>query len=696
MISNHIPGFSQDKPVYPKSRIDKQTDLYAGTEVADPYRWLEDENSDSTKRWVDEQNAVTFSYLNQIPYREKIRNRLTELWNYPRYGAPFRSGKKYFMYRNNGLQNQSVLYVMDSPESEGKVLIDPNKLSADGTVSLTVFSPDNRGKYAAYGTSSGGSDWNEFFVIDLETGEKLSDHLKWIKFSSASWEGNGFYYCRYDAPASGKELSGKNEFHKVYYHKIGDDQSKDSLVYHDAANPLRYYDVSVTEDEHFLLLHISSGASSKNAVWYKDLSKAGGEFRPLVNDFSNENTVIDNIGDKLLMITNQGAPNKRLVLLDPANALIGNWRTILPESKDVLESVSFAGGKLLAVYMKDVAHRAYVYDTEGKLLNEVKLPSLGTIGAFGGRHDDKEIFYSFTSFTYPSYIYRYQIEENKSVLYKRPEIRFRLEDYETKQVFYTSKDGTKIPMFIVHKKDIKMDGTNPTLLYGYGGFNISLTPSFSIPNLVFLEQGGVYAVANLRGGGEYGERWHEAGMLHKKQNVFNDFIAAAEYLIQNKYTSSSKLAIRGGSNGGLLVGAVMCQRPELVKVALPAVGVMDMLRYHKFTIGWGWVGEYGSSDSSEQFKNLIRYSPLHNLKHGVAYPATLVTTADHDDRVVPAHSYKFIAALQECQASKNPVLIRIDKKAGHGAGKPVAKLIEEATDIWSFTFYNLGVRVNYK
>lgn len=682
---------AQNKPVYPNTPKGNQVDRYGSKEVADPYRWLENENADSTKSWVDAQNAVTMSYLNQVSYRDKIKGRLTQLWNYAKYSAPFRSGNKFFMYKNNGLQNQSVLYMMENPETEGRVLIDPNTLSTDGTVSLTTFVADSKGKFAVYGTSSGGSDWNEFFVINLETGAKTADHLKWIKFSGVAWYGDGFYYCRYDAPADGKELSAMNEYHKVYYHKLGDDQSNDQLVFHDAAKPLRYYDISVTEDEHFLVMHISEGAASKNAVWVKDLTKKDSKFIPFIDDFVSENVVIDNIGDKLLMMTNRSAPNKRLVLVDLKAPWEDTWKNVLPAGKDVLESASYTGGKILAVYMKDVANRAYVYDTTGKLIHEVKLPTLGTIGGFGGRHSDKEIFYSFTSFTYPSYIYRYAIDKNKSTLYKKTEIQFNLDEYQTKQVFFTSNDGTKVPMFIVHKKGLVLDGNNPTLLYGYGGFNINLTPSFSISNLVFLENGGVYALANLRGGGEYGETWHEAGMLTKKQNVFNDFISAAEYLIAQKYTSPQKLAIKGGSNGGLLVGAVICQRPELFKVALPAVGVMDMLRYHKFTIGWGWIGEYGCADSAVGFKTLFRYSPLHNLKPGVNYPATLVTTADHDDRVVPAHSYKFIATLQACQAGNNPVLIRIDKKAGHGAGKPTSKLIDEAADQWAFTFFNLGI-----
>lgn len=690
---NLIPDglLAQNKPVYPNTPKGNQVDRYGSKEVADPYRWLENENADSTKNWVDAQNAVTMGYLNQVSYRDKIKGRLTQLWNYAKYSAPFCSGNKFFMYKNNGLQNQSVLYMMENPETEGRVLIDPNTLSTDGTVSLTTFVADNKGKFAVYGTSSGGSDWNEFFVINLETGAKTNDHLKWIKFSGVAWQGDGFYYCRYDAPVDGKELSAMNEYHKVYYHKLGDDQSNDQLVFHDATKPLRYYDISVTEDEHYLVMHISEGAASKNAVWIKDLTKKDSKFIPFIDDFVSENVVIDNIGDKLLMMTNRSAPNKRLVLVDLKAPWEDTWKNILPAGKDVLESASYTGGKILAVYMKDVANHAYVYDTTGKLIHEVKLPTLGTIGGFGGRHSDKEIFYSFTSFTYPSYIYRYSIDKNKSTLYKKPEIQFNLDEYQTRQVFFTSNDGTKVPMFIVHKKGLVLDGNNPTLLYGYGGFNINLTPSFSISNLVFLENGGVYALANLRGGGEYGETWHEAGMIAKKQNVFNDFISAAEYLIAQKYTSPQKLAIKGGSNGGLLVGAVICQRPELFKVALPAVGVMDMLRYHKFTIGWGWIGEYGCADSAAGFKTLFRYSPLHNLKPGVSYPATLVTTADHDDRVVPAHSYKFIATLQACQAGNNPVLIRIDKKAGHGAGKPTSKLIDEATDQWAFTFFNLGI-----
>lgn len=688
--STHVEDIS-----YPYSYKTDHQDNYFGTEVADPYRWLEDENSDSTNHWVDKQNEVTFAYLDQIPFRSKIKDRLTQLWNYPKFSAPFKSGNRYFMYRNNGLQNQSVLFTSDKPEDEGHVLIDPNTLSTDGTVSLTLFSPDRNGQFAAYGTSAGGSDWNEFFVLDIATGKKTNDHLKWIKFSGASWYKNGFFYCRYDAPADGKELSAKNEFHKVYYHRLGDEQSKDELVYHDATKPQRYYDIGVTEDERFLVMHISEGAASKNAVSVRNLTQAGSSIQPLISDFESENVIVDNMGDALIMLTNRNAPNKKVVLIDSRNPAEKNWKELIPERKnEVLESISYTGGKLLATYMKDATSRLYVFNTEGQQEAEVTLPALGTVSGFGGHRDDKEVFFTFTSFTYPSCVYRYDIATNKSTLFKKPDMKFDFDAYETKQVFAKSLDGTKVPMFLVHKKGIKPDGNNPTLLYGYGGFNISLTPSFSISNLVFLEQGGVYALANLRGGGEYGEKWHEGGMLLKKQNVFNDFIACAEYLINEKYTSSQKLAIKGGSNGGLLVGAVMCQRPELFKVALPAVGVMDMLRYHKFTIGWGWIGEYGSSDSLIMFKNLLLYSPLHNLKEGVSYPATLVTTADHDDRVVPAHSYKFTARLQACHKGSNPVLIRIDKKAGHGAGKPTSKLIDEATDQWAFTFYNLGMKMD--
>lgn len=680
---------------YPPSIQTDHEDLYFGDEVKDPYRWLENENSDSTREWVDRQNEVTFKYLEQVPYRTQLRERLSSLWDYARYGAPFRAGEKYFMYKNNGLQNQSVLYMMNKPGEEGEVLIDPNTLSTDGTVSLTVFSPDRQGKYAVYGTSAGGSDWNEFHVINLQNKQLTTDHLKWIKFSGASWYKDGFFYCRYDEPAKDKELSAKNEYHKVYYHKLGTKQEEDELFFHDASKPLRYYDISVTEDERFLLMHVSEGAASKNAVYCKDLSKPDSKITPLIPDFESENVVIDNLNDQLIVMTNRQAPNKKVVLINPADVAEKNWKELIPEKKDeVLESVSLTGGKLLTVYMKDVAHRVYVHNSDGKQEHEVQLPALGTVSGFGGHRDDKEVFFSFTSFTFPSYIYQYDIESKALSLFKKPELKFDLENYETKQVFYKSRDGARIPMFIVHKKGLKLDGNNPTLLYAYGGFNISLTPSFSISNLVFLEQGGVYALANLRGGGEYGEQWHEAGMLLKKQNVFNDFITAAEYLIAEKYTSKQKLAIKGGSNGGLLVGAVMCQRPDLFAVALPAVGVMDMLRYHKFTIGWGWVGEYGSSDSLIHFRNLMGYSPLHNLKAGVKYPATLVTTADHDDRVVPAHSYKFIATLQEKNGSDKPCLIRIDKKAGHGAGKPTAKLIDEAADLWAFTFYNLGMVLN--
>ncbi|WP_349316997.1 prolyl oligopeptidase family serine peptidase [Chitinophaga sp. MM2321] len=677
---------------YPETKKVDTIDDYHGTKIADPYRWLEDDNSAETKAWVNAENKVTQTYLSAIPFRNEIKKRLEVLWNYPKSGAPVKHGNYFYFYKNDGLQNQAVLYRSATLGGTPEVFIDPNKLSAAGTTALgsTSFSKD--GKYVAYLLSKAGSDWQEGFVMDVETKEIRPDKLEWVKFSGLSWKGNGFYYSRYDKPDEQGKLSGKNEFQQVYYHQLGDPQDKDVLIYVDKAHPLRNAGVSVTEDERFLLLYTTEGTSGRE-VWYRDLQNpAQKEFALLVKGFDYEPGVIDNDGGKLLVLTNHGAPNYKVVLIDPANPAEANWKTIVPEKKDALQDVGNAGGKLFLSYLKDAATKVYQYDYSGQLEHEITLPGIGTAGGFNGKKEDKELFYTYTSFVVPPAVYKYEIGSGTSTLFNKAEVKFNPDEYETRQVFFTSKDGARVPMFLSAKKGVKKDGNNPVLIYGYGGFNIPQTPAFSISNLYFMEQGGIYAVVVLRGGSEYGEAWHKAGMLDKKQNVFNDFIGAAEYLVKTKYTNPTKIAIRGGSNGGLLVGACMTQRPELFKVALPAVGVMDMLRFQKFTIGWAWAVEYGSSDDADQFKYLVKYSPLHNLKPGTSYPATLITTADHDDRVVPAHSFKFAATLQACNAGPNPTLIRIETQAGHGAGKPTSKLIEEATDIWAFTLYNLGMK----
>lgn len=681
---------------YPKAKKVDQKDNYFGTIVEDPYRWLEDDKSEEVKTWVEAQNKVTFDYLGKIPFREKIKERLTKIWNYPKYSSPFKEGDKYYFFKNDGLQNQSVLYVQDDLNSEPSVFLDPNKFSTDGTIALSQLNFSNDAKYVVYGTASGGSDWSELFVMETETQKKLSDHIKWVKFSGASWFKDGFFYSRYDEPAKGEELTKKNEYHKVYYHKAGTDQINDVLIYEDKERPNRNFYASVTEDEHFLVLYMSEGASGNNAFMVKDLTKEKSDFIPVVTDFVYRYSVIDNIGDKLLILTNHKTPRKKIILADPHNFSEENWIEIVPEQNEVLQWGTIIGGKLIVSYLKDANSRAYVYDLDGKFEYEIKLPMLGTLGGFSGKKNETTAFYTFTSFTFPTAIYHFDVITHESKVFRTSEIDFNFDDYETKQIFYVSKDGTKIPMFIVHKKGLELDRSNPTLLYAYGGFNASMLPSFSVSRLIFLENGGVYAMANLRGGGEYGEEWHEAGMLLNKQNVFDDFIAAAEYLIKEKYTSAQKLAISGASNGGLLIGTVINQRPELFKVALPAVGVMDMLRYHKFTIGWAWAAEYGSSDDSVHFKNLFSYSPLHNIREDLNYPATFVTTADHDDRVVPAHSFKYISTLQEKYIGKNSVLIRIETRAGHGAGKPTSKQIDEQIDIWSFVLYNLAMKPNEK
>jgi prolyl oligopeptidase len=693
--SSTAAAASDPKITYPVTKKVDQVDDYFGTKVADPYRWLEDETSEETKIWIEEQNKVTFGYLDRISYREKLKDRLTELFDYPRISAPFRRGDTYFFTKNDGLQNQSVYYIQKGVNGTPEVFLDPNKFSTDGTAVLSAFSLSRNGKYLAYGISQGGSDWVSLSVMEVESRKKLADEIKWLKVSGVSWQGDGFYYSRYPAPEKGRELSGRNEFQTVYFHKVGTPQSEDVLIYEDKENPQRFQNVGTTEDERFAILSISERGKGKkgNAVFYKDLSKNETKFSPIVGEIGDDNFgVIDNIGDKFLIRTNRNAPNGRVVLVDPKNPDEKNWQEVLPERSEPLQSSGTAGGKLFASWRKDVATRAYVFSLTGKLENEIALPGIGTAGGFGGRNDDKHVFYTFTSFNFPPTIYKYDIATKKSTVFRTVDIPgFKPENYETKQIFYNSKDGTRVPMFLVYKKGLKLDGNNPTLLYGYGGFNVVTSPSFSSLRLALLEQGVVYASANLRGGGEYGEKWHEAGTKLKKQNVFDDFIAAAEWLIANKYTSSKRLAIQGASNGGLLVGAVSNQRPELFRAVIEQAGVMDMLRFQKFTIGWNWIADYGSSEANEaEFKALYAYSPIHNVKAGAKYPSTLITTADHDDRVVPAHNYKYAAALQAAQGGPNPVLIRIDTKSAHGASN-TTKAIEQTRDIYAFIFENLGV-----
>ena len=683
---------------YPNTRRVDHVDTYFGVKVPDPYRWLEDDNAPETMKWVEAENKVTFKYLDKIPFRSKIKARLEKLFNYPRYGAPFRNGRHFFFSKNDGLQNQSVLYMQKGLEGTPELLIDPNTFSADSTSQLAEFALSKDGKYFAYGISQGGSDWRDVHVMEIAGRKTLPDLLKWVKVSDLAWQGNGFYYSRYDAPAQGKELTSSNDDHKVYYHRIGSPQAEDELVYQDKTNPQRFHQVQTTEDERFAILYISDRGKGKEgeALFVRDAAKTDKKWIPLIPEIGDDHYyAIDNIGAKFLIQTNRKAPNWKVVLIDPKKPEEKNWKVVLPEKPEPLQSVGTAGGKLFASYLKDVTTRAYVYDLTGKLENEIKLPGLGTASGFGGRHDDKFIFYTFQSFSVPPSIYRYDIATRRSTLFRMPEIPdFKSTDYETKQVFYTSKDGTRVPMFLVHKKGLKLDGNNPTLLYGYGGFSNTIPPSFSPLRLALLEQGVIYASANIRGGAEYGEKWHEAGTKLKKQNVFDDFIAAAEYLIAKKYTSSTRLAVQGASNGGLLVGALANQRPDLVKVVIQQAGVMDMLRFHKFTIGWNWVADYGSSDNEAEFKVLRAYSPIHNIKKGTKYPATFITTADHDDRVVPAHSFKYAAALQHGQGGDNPVLIRIDTKSGHGASN-TGKTIEQAADIDSFLLWSLGVTPKY-
>ncbi len=675
---------------YPVSYLGETVDNYHGTEIKDPYRWLEDADAEATQAWVEAQNQITFDFLDGIAVKSKIQARLTELWDYEKYGIPFKEGDRYFYFKNDGLQNQSVLYTLTSLDGEPTVLLDPNQLSADGTVALSGLAISDDGHLMAYALSMGGSDWKEWRIRSVETGEDLSDRVEWSKFSGAAWtsDGKGFFYSRYDRPESG-ELQNINYYQKLYYHRVGTPQTEDILIYHRPDRKEWGFDSGVTEDGRYLIISVWQGSEPKNLIFYLDLQAHPSleDVKPehiveLIDQFEAEYSFIDCDGSLFWLRTDLDAPRGRAIAIDINSPQ--QVKELIPQAPETLEGVSLINNQFVAFYLKDAATQVKIFDLDGQFVREVKLPGIGSAGGFGGKRHDKETFYSFTSFTVPPTIYRYHMQTDESIVFRRPQVNFDADRYVTEQVFYHSKDGTKVPMFITHKQGIELDSQNPTLLYAYGGFGVSLTPSFSISNLVWMEMGGIYAVPNLRGGGEYGEDWHQAGTKSKKQNVFDDFIAAAEWLTANGYTSTSKLAIAGGSNGGLLVGACMTQRPDLFGAALPAVGVMDMLRFHKFTIGWAWTAEYGSPDNAEDFPILYAYSPLHNLKPGAAYPATLITTADRDDRVVPAHSFKFAAALQASHSGDAPVLIRIETKAGHGAGKPTAKLIEEASDRLAF------------
>jgi prolyl oligopeptidase len=678
---------------YPVARKSDQTDDYHGVKVADPYRWLEDLDSAETRAWVEAENKLTFSFLEAIPSRTAIKDRLTKLWNYEKYGIPNKEGNRYFYTRNSGLQNQAVLYRVTALDAQPQMVLDPNTLSADGTVALSGMQVSPDGKLLAYSLSASGSDWQEWRIRDVETAKNLSDHLKWVKFSIVSWtrDGKGFFYSRYDEP-KGDTLKATNYFQKVYYHKLGTPQSEDVLVYERPDQKDWLFISSVTEDGNYLIMTIYQGTDVKSRVYYKDLRAKDGAVVKLLDDFDGAYNFIGNEGTRFWFQTDLQAPRGKVIEIDTSKPERNNWKVVVPEGKETLQATSFVNNKFILNYLKDAYTQVRIYDTAGKLVNEVSFPGIGSAEGFAGKATDKETFYSFTGFTTPTTIYRYDMTTGKSTVFRQPKVDFNPAEYETRQVFYTSKDGAKVPMFITHKKGVKLDANNPTYLYGYGGFNVSLSPGFSVGNLVWMEMGGVYAQPNLRGGGEYGEDWHQAGMKLKKQNVFDDFIAAAQWLIDNKYTSTPKLAIGGGSNGGLLVGAAMTQRPDLFGAALPAVGVMDMLRFQKFTIGWAWVSDYGSSENPQEFKALYAYSPLHNIKPGTSYPPTLVTTADHDDRVWPGHSFKFAAALQAAQAGPAPVLIRIETKAGHGAGKPTSKIIEDIADRFAFLVKTLDMK----
>ncbi len=694
MFTSAVPAPAQTLQ-YPAARKSDVVDDYHGTRVPDPYRWLEDPDSPESRAWIEAQNRLTAAYLADIPARATIRQRLTKLWNYPKYGAPFRKAGRYFFLKNDGLQNQSVLYKQASLEATPETLLDPNILSEDGTVALSTLAVSDNGRLLAYGTAASGSDWEEFRVRDVVTARDLPDHLQWIKFSGASWtkDGAGFFYSRYPEPTD-KALTDVNRFQRLYYHRLGTDQAQDVLVYERPDQPDWGMNAEVTDDGRYAVLTVWLGTDRRNRVYFRDLRdprhpQITGEVVRLLDDFDASYSFVGNDGPVFYFLTDRDAPRKRVIAIDTRHPERGRWREVIPQGQDVLEGVHIIHDTFVANSMHDASSRLRLFALDGRMLKDLELPTLGSIGSISGERKDDEMFYAFTSFLYPTTIF----QSGATSVFKAPTIDFDPSRYETKQVFYTSKDGTRVPMFITYKKGLTLDGSNPTYLYGYGGFNISLTPSFSVAMLVWLEMGGVYAVPNLRGGGEYGEEWHQGGMHEKKQNVFDDFIAAAEYLIAQRYTSTPKLAIAGGSNGGLLVGAAITQRPDLFGAALPAVGVMDMLRFHKFTIGWAWVTDYGSADSAAQFPYLYKYSPLHNIRAGTRYPATLVTTADHDDRVVPGHSFKFTATLQAAQAGPQPVLIEIETKAGHGAGKPTSKVIEEQADRLAFLVRNLAMTI---
>jgi len=681
-------------PVTPKTNV---IDDYHGVKVVDPYRWLEDLDSSAVARWVKEQNRLTFSYLSRIPFREALRKRLEELWNYEKYGTPWKEGGRYFFFHNTGLQNQSVLYTMRRLDEKPRLLLDPNRFSKDGTVALTAVVPSPDGRYLAYGISEAGSDWQQWHVLDIETGRVLPDTIRWVKFSVASWtaDSKGFYYSRFDAPPPDKELTMPNYYQKVYYHRLGTDQRQDRLVYQRPDQKEWGFDAQVTDDGHYLIITVTKGTDPRNLLFYKDLTQPDAPIVELIRNFEAEYEFIDNDGPIFWIRTDRDAPRGRIIAIDIRHPEPENWKEIIPQSRDTLLGVNVIANRFVVHYLHDVKSEVRFFDLSGKPLGRLELPGIGSVRGLTGKRTDTETFYTFTSFNQPGTVYHLDFRTGKSTVFRQPKLRFRPEDYVVEQVFYRSKDGTRIPMFLCHKKGLKKNGKIPTLLYGYGGFDISITPRFSVSALLWMEMGGLYAVANIRGGGEYGEEWHRAGMKLKKQNVFDDFIAAAEWLIRNGYTNPHRLGISGASNGGLLVGACMTQRPDLFAVALPAVGVMDMLRFNKFTIGWAWESDYGSPENPEEFKALYAYSPYHNLRPGVRYPATLITTADHDDRVVPAHSFKFAARLQECQAGDAPVLIRIETRAGHGAGKPTSKRIEEEADRLAFLAYQLHMHPKF-
>ncbi len=681
------------KIVYPESKLVEQVDDYHGTSISDPYRWLEDLDSEDVKSWVAAQNEVTTAFLEKLPHRQQIQNRLTELWNYERFSMPVKRGEKYFYTRNDGLKNQSVLYVTDTLLGEPRELLDPNQLAGDGTVALSGWRASDDGRYLAYGLATAGSDWNEWRVLEVATGKPLEDVVNWVKFSGASWshDNAGFFYSRYDEPPPGKEFTKANYFQKLYYHKLGEPQASDKLIYKRDDEKEWGFGGHVTDDGRYLLIVVWKGSEPKNQIFYKDLATDDSPVVELITGFDADYDFIDNDGPVFWFSTDSEAPQRRIIAINLAQPEREHWKTLIPESSSTLTGASCVGGHFIAEYLEDAHSAVKIFNLAGELVRELPLPAIGSAGGFGGQRTDSETFYSFTNYTTPGTIYRYDVATGTSTIFRQPQVKFNPQNYESTQVFFASTDGTRVPMTLVHRRGLKLDGNNPTLLYGYGGFNISLTPGFSVSNLVWMEMGGVYAVPNLRGGGEYGRAWHEAGQVHRKQNVFDDFISAAQWLIDHKYTQPNKLAIRGGSNGGLLVGAAFTQRPELFRAAVPQVGVLDMLRYHKFTIGWAWVSEFGSADDPAQFATLHKYSPLHNLKPGKHYPATLIVTGERDDRVVPAHSFKFAAALQAAQRGELPTLIRIETRAGHGAGKPTAKLIAESADVLAFLANELGI-----